>query len=175
MAADCRSLGVFALSVPPMPAGMPQLEVEFLVDENGVLNVSAVERRSGRRATLQVLPNLGLTREEVERMEREAYEHARDDMQRHRVVDLLAAAGMDLKWIGESLARVGDRIDPEYRSLVEERMTALRMLVEQAQRDWRSVNPDDLFRAKADLERTAQRLQEVAIAEALRRATQEPA
>jgi molecular chaperone DnaK (HSP70) len=173
MAADCRSLGVFALSVPPMPAGMPQLEVEFLVDENGVLNVSAVERRSGRRASLQVLPNHGLTRQEVERMEREAYEHAREDMQRHRVVDLIAAASMDLNWLGESLARVGDRLDPAYRAEVEGKMLALRVLVEQARRDWRSVNPDDFQRAKVELERAARRLQEVSVTEALRRATQE--
>jgi molecular chaperone DnaK (HSP70) len=62
MAADCRSLGLFHLrGLPPMPAGIPQVEVEFLVDANGVLNVSAHERRSGRRAALQVVPNHGLT------------------------------------------------------------------------------------------------------------------
>src|SRR5262249_28107271 len=91
MAADCRSLGVFHLrGIPPMPAGIPQVEVEFLVDANGVLNVSAHERRSGRRAALQVVPNHGLTREEVERMEADSVAHAREDMTRHRIVDLIA-------------------------------------------------------------------------------------
>ncbi|MBM4107332.1 MAG: hypothetical protein FJ255_00705 [Phycisphaerae bacterium] len=171
MAADCRSLGVFALSVPPMPAGMPRLEVEFLVDASGVLNVSAVEKRNGQRASLQVVPNHGLSRDEVERMERESLEHAREDMQHHRVVDLAAASAMDLKWIGESLARVGAGLDADYRALVEGKMVALRVLVEQATRDWRSVSPDALQGAKADLERTAQRLQEAAVTASLKDAS----
>src|SRR5690606_31530509 len=90
MAADCRSLGEFHLrGLPPMPAGVPQLEVAFNVDANGVLDVTAHERRSGKRASLQVIPNHGLTRDEVDRMEAEGFEHARADMQQHRVVDLI--------------------------------------------------------------------------------------
>ena len=66
MAADCRKLGEFHLrGLPPMPAGIPQVEVQFLVDANGVLNVSAHERRSGKRGFLQVVPNFGLTAEEA--------------------------------------------------------------------------------------------------------------
>jgi hypothetical protein len=83
-----------------MPAGIPQLEVEFLVDANGVLNVSAQERRSGRRAALQVVPNHGLTREEVEQMEAASLANAREDMARHRITDLIVNSKLDLKWIG---------------------------------------------------------------------------
>jgi molecular chaperone DnaK (HSP70) len=81
MAEDCRSLGEFHLAgLPPMPAGIPQLEVEFLVDANGVLNVSATEKRSGKRAGIQIVPNHGLTADEVDRMEAESLVHAREDM-----------------------------------------------------------------------------------------------
>ena len=74
MAEDCRLLGEFHLrNIPRMPAGVPQLEVEFLVDANGVLNVSAIEKRSGVAATLQVIPNHGLTKDEVDRIEAESH------------------------------------------------------------------------------------------------------
>jgi molecular chaperone DnaK (HSP70) len=169
MAADCRRLGEFHLrGLPPMPAGIPQVEVEFLVDANGVLNVSAMERRSGRRASLQVVPNHGLTRAEVDHMEAESLRFAREDMIRHRVVDLTVNAGLDLKWIGERLERLRARLDPEYVATLENLMTDLRARVAAAQADWRSVNPDALQAAKEALDRASARLQEVGIAESLR-------
>ncbi|MEL7483815.1 MAG: Hsp70 family protein, partial [Planctomycetota bacterium] len=101
MAEDCRLLGEFHLAgLPPMPAGIPQLEVAFLVDASGVLNVTAHEKRSGKRAQLQVVPNHGLTRDEVDAIERDSLTHAREDMTHHRVVDLIVNSKLDLKWIG---------------------------------------------------------------------------
>lgn len=169
MAADCRSLGVFHLrGIPPMPAGIPQVQVEFLVDAGGVLNVSAVERRSGKRAELQVVPNHGLTREEVERIEAESLAHAREDMTRHRVVDLIANSRLDLKWIGERLAALDRKIPPDYRAELQARIDALASTVACAERDWRSVDPDALLRAKEELDRASVRLHEISIAESLR-------
>src|SRR5215831_11538890 len=160
MAADCRSLGVFHLrGLPPMPAGIPQVEVEFLVDANGVLNVSAHERRSGRRAALQVVPNHGLTREEVERMEAAALAHAREDMTRHRVTDLVVNAKLDLKWIGERLAKHEGLLDGGYASELKAQISKLKSIVEAAERDWRSVDADALHRAKDSLDRASVRLQ----------------
>ncbi|MBL9032084.1 MAG: Fe-S protein assembly chaperone HscA [Phycisphaerae bacterium] len=169
MAADCRSLGTFHLrGLPPMPAGVPQLEVEFLIDANGVLNVSAHERRSGRRASLQVVPNHGLTRDEIARIESESLVHARDDMTRHRVADLVVNARLDLKWIGERLAALAPRLDPDYAADLRARIDALRALTDAADRDWRAVDPDALHRAKHDLDHASIRLQEVSIAESLK-------
>jgi len=169
MAADCRTLGEFHLrGIPPMPAGVPQLEVEFLVDANGVLTVRAVERRSGRRASLQVVPNHGLSAEEVERMERESFTHARDDMTRHRIVDLVANSRLDLKWIGERLERHRADLDPAYAARLDSLAAALRALVADADADWRSVDPNTLHEAKEALDRESVRLQEVAIAASLR-------
>ncbi len=168
MVADCRSLGTFILHVPPMPAGIPQVEVEFLVDANGVLNVSALERRSGRRAQMQVIPSHGLTREEVERMEAESFAHAREDMTRHRIVDLIVNSRLDLKWVRERLERHEGDLDPAYARTLRGRLERLEELVRRADEDWQSVDADEFARAKQDLDEQSVRLQEVAIAQTLR-------
>lgn len=169
MAEDCRSLGEFHLSgLPPMPAGIPQLEVEFLVDANGVLNVSAHEKRSGKRAGLQIIPNHGLTAEEVDRIEAESFAHAREDMTRHRVVDLVVNSRLDLKWIGERLERHGEKLDPAYRDELRGLVDALTSMVRTADKDWRSVDADAFARLKQELDTKSVRLQEVGIAESLK-------
>lgn len=169
MAADCRSLGQFELrGLPPMPAGIPQVEVEFLVDANGVLNVTAHERRSGKRAALQVIPNHGLTREEVARIESESIAHAREDMDRHRVVDLVVNSKLDLKWISERFERFREKLEPAYAAELEGKLGVLRSFVSAAETDWRTVDPNGFHRAKEDLDRASVRLQEIGIAESLR-------
>jgi molecular chaperone DnaK len=169
MAEDCRSLGEFHLSgLPPMPAGIPQLEVEFLVDANGVLNVGATEKRSGKRAGLQIIPNHGLTRDEVDRMEAESYEHAEEDMTRHRVVDLVVNSRLDLKWIGERLDKHADKLEPAYREELVGLIDRLTAMVAKADADWRSVDPARFAELKQELDTTSVRLQEVGIAESLK-------
>jgi molecular chaperone DnaK (HSP70) len=168
MAADCRKLAEFNLTgLPPMPAGIPQVEVEFLVDSSGILRVAAVEKRSGTRAAIQVVPNHGLTPEEVDRLERESIEHAREDMTRHRIVDLVVNSRLDLKWIGERLARFGRLLEPAYRADLEARVAALRTMAEAADRDWRSVDASAFHAAKEALDRASVRLQEVSITQTL--------
>ncbi|MEK6702411.1 MAG: Hsp70 family protein [Planctomycetota bacterium] len=169
MAADCRSLGVFHLrGIPPMPAGVPQLEVEFLVDASGVLQVSASERRSGKRAELQVVPNHGLTRDEVDRMERESLVHAREDMSHHRVADLVTNSTLDLKWITERLERHRGSLEGAYAASLDAAIAQLRELVERARGDWRSVDADAFYRTKESLDRLSLRLQEISITESLK-------
>ncbi|VAX36282.1 Chaperone protein DnaK [hydrothermal vent metagenome] len=169
MVEDCRSLGVFDLrGLPPMPAGVPKLEVEFLVDAGGVLRVTATEQRTGKRAQLQVVPNHGLTREEVERIEAESFAHARDDMQQHRVVDLVVNSRLDLKWIGEQFDRHGEALEADSRAALAVKRERLLELVAAAEADWRSVDADELARAKQDLDTASVRLQEVAITASLR-------
>ncbi|MFM1831521.1 MAG: hypothetical protein RLZZ558_1861 [Planctomycetota bacterium] len=169
MVADCRSVGRFELKgLPPMPAGIPQLQVEFTVDANGVLTVSAAERRSGKQASLQVVPTHGLTTDEVDRLEREAFAHARQDMHLHRVVDLAVNARLDLKWIGEALSRVSDALEPAYREELETAMTRLKGMCEAAERQPSAIDADALHRAKEELDQLSMRLHEVSIARSLR-------
>jgi len=166
---DCRSLGEFHLTgIPPMPAGIPQIEVEFLVDANGILNVSAGERRSGKRASIQIVPRYGLTRDEVERMEADSITHARTDMQVHRVIDLAVNAQLDIKWITAAMQRVGASLDADYRRLLDDRIAALQAMIDQSHRDAASVDAEAFHHAKNALDETSMRLHEVAIAESLR-------
>lgn len=169
MAEDCRSLGEFHLTgLPPMPAGIPQLVVEFLVDANGVLRVSAVEKRSGKRAGLQVVPNHGLTPDEVDRMEADSLTHARADMTRHRVADLIVNTRLDLKWIGDRFEKYGDLMQQADRETLETRIARARELVQLAEADWQAVPPDDLYAAKDGLDRASMPLQEIGISASLR-------
>lgn len=169
MAEHCRSLGEFHLSgLPPMPAGIPQLAVEFLVDASGVLSVRAHEKRSGKRAQLQVIPSHGLSRAEIDRIEAESLAHAREDMTRHRIVDLVVNAKLDLKWIGERLAKYGSKLEPENRASLEARLAEVRSLIENAERDWKAVDADAFYKAKQSLDEASVRLQEIGIAESLK-------
>ena len=169
MAEDCRELGTFHLrGIPPMPAGVPQLLVEFLVDANGVLNVSAIERRSGQAATLQVIPNHGLTREEVDAIEAEAIAHARDDMTRHRVVDLVAHARLDIKWINDALDRAGDALSEDVRERLLASVDAVQSMVSKAGSDWRAVDPEAFYRAKQAMDEASVPLHEAAISRSLK-------
>ncbi|MCH8948683.1 MAG: Hsp70 family protein, partial [Acidobacteria bacterium] len=76
---DCRSLARFTLKVPPQPAGLPRVEVKFLIDANGILSVAARDLRTGQEHTVEVKPSYGLSDDEVERMILESIEHAEAD------------------------------------------------------------------------------------------------
>ena len=169
MAADCRSLGRYELKgIPPMPAGIPKLRVEFLVDASGILTVQAVEQRSGKRLEAQIVPNHGLTREEVDRIERESFTHAREDMTRHRVTDLITNAKLDLHWIGKQMERVGAELPADVRAEIETRTATLKGFVDRATADFRSVDADAFYKAKEALDQASMRLHEVAITRSLR-------
>jgi len=127
LAADCRSLGEFVLDgIPPMPAGLPKIEVEFLIDANGILNVSARELRSGKQAAIQIVPTHGLTREEVARITRESIVHAQQDIAAHRRIDLLNQVEFDTHKTEQMLAQVGHLLDPAERRRIETEIAALR-------------------------------------------------
>jgi molecular chaperone DnaK len=165
LAKDCRSLGEFELrGLPPMPAGIPKILVTFLIDENGILSVSAIEERSRKEASIQIVPAHGLTHDEVERMELESYEHAREDMTAHRLIDLRNQIAFDTTKAEQMLAKVGDEIAPEYRAEVEEAMRELRCMGDE------STDPDALYKALNDFDRRTIRLAELAIVETLREA-----
>ena len=169
LAEHCRSLGTFDLrGVPPMPAGIPQVEVAFLVDQNGVLSVTAREKRSGQAASIQVVPAYGLTQEEVDRIERESVEHARADMTVHRVIDLRVHSELDLKWIGEALARVRPSLEQAYVEELTRAMDAVRALCERAAADPRTVDADGFHRAKQALDVLSMRVHETSITQTLR-------
>jgi len=88
MAKDCRSLARFDLKgIPPMTAGLPRIEVKFLIDANGILHVSAREQRSGKEAEIEVKPTYGLTDEQVESMILDSFDNAEADLQERQLIE----------------------------------------------------------------------------------------
>jgi len=88
LAKDCRSLARFDLKgIPPMPAGLPRIEVRFLIDANGILHVSAREQRSGKEAEIQVQPSYGLTDEQVENMILDSFDNAEKDLADRQLIE----------------------------------------------------------------------------------------
>jgi molecular chaperone DnaK (HSP70) len=163
LAADCRSLGEFELrGIPPMPAGIPKVEVEFLLDANGILNVAARELRSGVAAAIQVLPSHGLTRDEVDRITRESVTHARADLDAHRRIDLLNQVEFDIQKTEQVLARVGAQLNAGERERIGRDIHSLRALARG------TADLDALHRALDDFGRSTLRLAEIGITEALK-------
>ncbi len=161
---DCRSLGQFDLrGIPPMPAGLAKIEVAFLVDANGVLNVSAIEKRSEKAASIQIVPNHGLTRDEVARMEADSLEHAREDMTAHQLIDLRNQARMDTRAIERQLTKVGNQLDPAYRQQIEDEVTTVRTYLDADHPD-----PGEFHEALDRMDKATVRLAEIAIATTLR-------
>lgn len=168
MAADCRSLARLELKgIPPMPAGIPQLTVEFVVDASGILTVRATEQRSGKRLSAQIVPSHGLTQEEVDRLELEALKNAREDMTRHRVADLVTNTRLDMHWIGKQLDRLGEDVPAELRADLSGRLSALKAMVDAAAADFASANANALHKAKEELDKASVRLHEISIAKSL--------
>ncbi len=88
LASDCRSLARFDLKgIPPMMAGLPRIEVKFLIDANGILHVSAREQRSGKEAEIEVKPTYGLTDEQVETMILDSFDYAEEDIEQRQVIE----------------------------------------------------------------------------------------
>ena len=88
LAKDCRSLARFDLKgIPPMPAGLPRIEVKFLLDANGILHVSAREARSGKESEIEVQPSYGLTDEQVEGMILESFDYAEEDFRQRQLIE----------------------------------------------------------------------------------------
>jgi len=163
LARDCRSLGEFELrGIPPMPAGLPKIEVEFLIDANGILNVSATEQRSGHQASIQIVPNHGLTRADVERITREGIEFGREDIEAHRRIDLLNQVEFDMTKTRQMLAKVGHLLGPGEQQQIEDAMEALEDFARTTD------DLDGLYRALTAFGHGTRRLAELGIREALR-------
>ena len=93
LAKDCRSLARFDLrGIPPMPAGLPRIEVRFLIDANGILHVSAREQRSGKESEIEVRPSYGLTNEQVESMILESFDSAEEDFRQRQLIEARSEA-----------------------------------------------------------------------------------
>jgi len=120
MAAGNKSLGQFNLSdIPPAPRGMPQIEVTFDIDANGILHVSAKDKATGKENKITIKANSGLSDEEVERMVRDAEAHAEDDKKAHELVDARNQCDTLIHSIKKALAEHGDKLDGDEKGKIE--------------------------------------------------------
>ncbi len=161
---DCRLLGQFDLrGIPPMPAGLPKIEVTLMVDANGILTVQAIEKRSEKAASIQVVPNHGLTREEVDQAELASYEHAREDMLEHQLIDLRNQAKLDIRQIHKQYEKLGDEVPDDYRREIEQHVEKVQSYV-----DAENPDPGEFNEALTAMDHATVRLAEMAIAKTLR-------
>jgi len=104
LAKDCRSLARFTLRVPPAPAGLPRIEVKFLIDANGILQVGAKDIRTGEQHTIEVQPSYGLNDNDIERMLEESIEYAEQDFAERQVIEARTEAESILAATAKALA-----------------------------------------------------------------------
>jgi Fe-S protein assembly chaperone HscA len=104
LAKDCRSLARFTLRVPPAPAGLPRIEVKFLIDANGILQVAAKDLRSGEEHSIEVQPSYGLNDADIEHMLEESIEYAEQDFAERQVIEARTEAEAILTATGKALA-----------------------------------------------------------------------
>ncbi len=127
MAADNKSLGKFILDgIPPAPRGIPQIEVTFDIDANGILNVSAQDKATGREQSMQIISSSGLADDEVDRMVREAEKHREQDRMRKDEVEARNVADNAVYSAEKFLREQGDKIPANLRSDTESKIEALK-------------------------------------------------
>ncbi len=166
LARDCRSLARFTLGgIPPQPAGLARIEVTFLIDANGILNVTARDQRSGKVQTVEVTPSWGLTDEEIERMLRESIEHAEEDVSARLLLEARTEADTILKATEKALAEEGVEISDEERSAIDE--TVSRVEAAKAGNDHHRLR-DEIERLNEVTKPLAERIMNAAVKVALK-------
>lgn len=127
MASDNKSLGRFILDgIPPAPRGIPQVEVTFDVDANGILNVKAMDKASGKVQSIRIEASSGLTDADIKRMQDEAEAHAAEDAKKKELADEKNTADMMIFSAEKSLKDYGDKVTPEIKASIESKITALK-------------------------------------------------
>jgi len=160
---DNRSLARFQLKVPPLPAGVPRIEVTFLIDANGILNVTAKDVRTGQVQTIQVKPSYGLADDEVERMIRDSFQFAAEDLKARQLIDARTDADAILNATRKAMRQGGQLIEAKEQQTIEASLTALEQA--KAQEDHKAI------RARiADVEKVTHHLAEVLMDHSLKEA-----
>ena len=127
LAKDCRSLARFELSgIDPMPAGMPKIEVVFLIDANGILNVTATEQRSGKAAAIEVKPTYGLSETDVERMVEESFTYAEADVEARLLIETRNEADTVITHVERALTQGRSLVGEKEQRTIEAALAALK-------------------------------------------------
>ena len=126
-AKDNRSLGTFILDgIPPAPRGVPQIEVTFDIDANGIVNVSARDKGTGREQKITIVPSSGLSKDQIDKMVRDAETHASDDKRRKEEVEERNLADSAAYRCEKSLAELGDKLSSDLKGDLESKIADVR-------------------------------------------------
>lgn len=152
MANDNRTLGRFVLDgLPPAPRGIPQVEVTFDIDANGIVNVKATDKASGKEQKITITASSGLSEADIEKMKKEAELHAEDDKKKRELIDARNGADSLIFTAEKVLKDAGDKADSNLKKDVEEKITTLRGI----------KDTDNIEEIKTQTEALSKSLQEV--------------
>ncbi len=161
MAANNKTIGRFELAdIPPAPRGVPQIEVTFDLDANGILHVAAKDMGTGKEQSIKITASSGLSEDEIKKMQQDAELHAEEDKKRKEIVETKNQADSLVYATEKSLKELGDKVDAETRSKVEQEMESLKKVIEKGD------NVDEMKQGIESLTQASHKLAEIMYAQA---------
>jgi len=155
MAADNKTIGRFELvGIPPAPRGVPQIEVTFDIDANGILHVSAKDLGTGKEQSIRITASSGLSEDEIDRMIKEAESHAGEDKKKRELIEARNQADGLIYTTEKSLKEHGDKVDDKTRQGIEDALQVLKEKME-------GGDPDEIRKATEALATASHRLAEL--------------
>jgi molecular chaperone DnaK len=152
LAKDNRTLGRFILDgIPPAPRGIPQIEVTFDIDANGILQVTAKDKGTNKSQTIRIEGSIGLSKEEIERMKKEAEMYAEEDKKKRELIELKNQSDSVIYTTEKYLKEIGDKISPETKKEIEEKLNFLK----------KSKETDNAEEIKKDLQNLSEAIQKI--------------
>lgn len=152
MASDNKTIGRFILDgIPPAPRGVPQVEVTFDIDANGILNVSAKDKATGKQQSIKIEASSGLSQEEIERMKKEAELHAEEDKKKKEMIEVKNNADTLIYTSEKTIRDAGDKVKEEDKKQAEEKIDALKKVKE-------SGSIEDIKKASEELSQAIQKV-----------------
>jgi molecular chaperone DnaK len=161
MAGNNKTIGRFELAdIPTAPRGVPQIEVTFDLDANGILHVSAKDMGTGKEQSIKITASSGLSEDEIKKMQQDAELHADEDKKRKEMVETKNQADSLVYGTEKSLKDLGDKVDAETKSKVEQEVEALKKIIEKGD------NIDELKQGVESLTQASHKLAEIMYAQA---------
>jgi len=152
MAQDNRSLGKFILDgIPPAPRGVPQIEVKFDIDANGILTITASDKATGKSQSIKIEGSIGLSKEEVEKMKKEAEIYAAEDEKKRQLIEAKNLAESLIYNSEKTIKDMGDKISPDLKKEIEDKAADLKKVKE-------SDNLEDIKNKTEDLSQSLQKI-----------------
>ena len=169
MAPGNKTLGRFELvGIPPAPRGVPQIEVTFDIDANGIVNVSAKDMATGKEQSIQITASSGLSEEEIDKLIKDAELHAEDDKKKRELVEARNSADALIYSTEKSIKDLGDKVDAETKSKVEASIEPLKKAME-------GEDPEEIERLREELTQASHKLAEAVYQKASQADAQEQA